>query len=71
MIDTILIEKIARFEEITGEKPSAIYLGRAEVLDLKEWVGFAHSQTFEMSHGPEFYGYKVYEVNATNHIGIG
>jgi len=62
MIDIVLIEKIVNFQKITGKNASAIYLGRNEVLRLKEWASFAYQQTFKMSHSPEFYGIKVYEM---------
>lgn len=71
MIDTTLIEKIAKFEEMTGRKPLAIYLGYEEIMQLKNCVEFAWHQQLKRSHNLEFYGTKVYKVTVNNHIGIG
>lgn len=68
-----IIEEIdmcaVKYEMSTGVKPTRVYLGRREMLELGKWAhanGFAAEPTSTAREGmdrPELFGLKVYMVN--------
>ena len=70
-IHEILVEKIINFEVETGSRPNAIYLGHNEIDALKAWWSLLGVKPIKATPDVEFWGIKVYEVKANNHLGVG
>lgn len=61
-----------RFEEQTGQRPGALYLGKKDVAELKDWVrpGLLYSTSFIPSRA-QFDGLPIFVVDAERHVGVG
>jgi hypothetical protein len=59
---------IARYETLTGQKPTAIYLGVDETIRLPH---LEHAASEGDGADWRFLGIKIVRVAALNHIGVG
>lgn len=72
-IHDLISEAAVEFETITGRKPHNIYLGEAEIEELKRWAyenGYTGKVDIDLrgANRPEVQGLFVYAVNEVTHL---
>lgn len=58
------------YEVRTGETPSNVYLGRDEMLQLKEVINDSPKHSTPSVNGRTFNGMDVYPVDADSHLEV-
>lgn len=63
-------DRAVNYEVRTGESPSNVYLGRAEVNHLKKTINSRPHHSLNVINGATFDGMTIFPVDADSHLEV-